>query len=101
MATRHIGAVNFIWFRLGDWQIRVNDIAVNSNPLLGWRRFVIIASLLTMVPAGTTEYKDEVHVVFKCSLYAAVKTMHNWFGGEGRVRGGGGCVPYVYDVYDT
>lgn len=55
-----------------------------------------------MVPAGTTEYKDEVHVVFKCSLYAAIKTsMHNWFGGEGRVRGGGGCVPYVYDVYDT
>ena len=50
-----------------------------------------------MVPAGTTEYKDEVHVVFKCSLYAAVKTsMHNWFGGEGRVRGGGGAVYHKY-----
>ena len=57
-----------------------------------------------MVPAGTTEYKDEVHVVFKCSLYAAVKTsMHNWFGGEGRVRGGegGGAVYHMYMMYMT
>ena len=61
------GAINYIRFRLGAWQIRVNDI--NMKSIARMERVCDHCRSLNN-GAGTTECEDEYHVVFKCPLYA-------------------------------
>ena len=65
------GAINFTRFRLGAWQIRVSDINLKSIARME-RVCVILCDHCKSLNngAGTTDCEDEVHVVFKCTLYA-------------------------------
>ena len=60
-------AINFIRFRLGAWQIRVNDINFKSSARV---ERVCDHCMSLSNGAGTTECEDEYHVVFQCPLYA-------------------------------